>query len=36
MIPIVDTVPDKAQHVHDGHESKMNDDKNTSVDELHV
>ena len=27
MIPIVDTVPEKAQHLHDGHESKMNGNK---------
>ena len=36
MIPIVDKVPDKAQHVHDGHGSQIDDNKNTSVDELHV
>ena len=36
MIKIVDTVTDKALNVHEGNESKMNDNKNTSVDELHV
>ena len=36
MILIVDTLPDYPQHVHDGQDSKINDNKDPIVDELDV
>ena len=36
MIPIVDTVPEKEQHLHDGYVSKINENKNMTVDKLDV
>ena len=36
MIPIVDFVPDKTQHLHDGLVSNINDNKHTTLDEVDV
>ena len=36
MIPMFDTFTDKAQHLHDGNGSQINDNKNISVYEDHV
>ena len=36
VIPIVDKFTDNPQHLYDGQQSKINDNKDPSIDELHA